>query len=195
MFELALVQTCLASEIVVYRALDNVLYIYAWRTVLHVDDQSDRLLQRVFRRPAHDEFFQIVIQVFLVKQGRVHRVKKLLQVLQIDLDGVLLLLARQRRRSDFGMLMFPLLSIELSPFDKFADGRRDHGAGLPSHFQSVTEKDHRWNCGDTIMAPEAWHFLGIYFCHEQLTRRFVSDFAHFRRHHFAWTAPWRPEID
>src|ERR1700730_6740517 len=110
MFELALVQPCLVSEIVVYRALDNILHMYAWRPVLHVDDQSDRLLQRVFRRPAHDEFFQVVIQVFLVKWGRVHRVKNCSRSWRLTSIMASHFLRDKGGAGDFGMVMFPPLS-------------------------------------------------------------------------------------
>jgi hypothetical protein len=44
-------------------ALDHALRIHAGKTVPQVYDQSDRIVQWIFRRPAYDEFLQIIIEV------------------------------------------------------------------------------------------------------------------------------------
>jgi hypothetical protein len=38
--------------------------------------------------PAHDEFFQVVVEVLLVKGRWIYRVKELFKLLQLDLDRV-----------------------------------------------------------------------------------------------------------
>jgi len=42
---------------------------------LQIHDQPERLMQWIFRCPAHDEFFQVVVEVLLVKGRWIYRVK------------------------------------------------------------------------------------------------------------------------
>ena len=51
-------------------------------------DQSHRYFERIFACPAYDEFLRIMIEVLLVKRRRIHRVKELLDVLQLQFDGI-----------------------------------------------------------------------------------------------------------
>ena len=81
MFELAPVQFRSVGKIVMHGALDNALRIYAWKMAPQIHDQPDRIVQRIFCRPAHDELLQIIIEVLLMKWRRIHRIKKLFQVL------------------------------------------------------------------------------------------------------------------
>src|SRR5512133_3061795 len=72
-------------------------------------------MQRIFLRPAYDEFLQVVVEVFLVKRRRIDRVKELFELLQLDFDRVFAGSRRQRRRRRF---------------------RNGHGALTSGHFLS-----------------------------------------------------------
>jgi len=53
-----------------------------------VNYQFDWFIERIFLGPAYDEFLQIIIQILLVKRGRIDRVEELVQVLKVHLDGI-----------------------------------------------------------------------------------------------------------
>jgi hypothetical protein len=62
-------------------------------------------------------------------------------------------------------------------------------------FDPVSKNRHRRNRGDAKTLGQNQQLLSVDLGHENLTSDFVRDFAYFRRHHFAGTAPWRPKID
>jgi hypothetical protein len=79
-------------------------------------------------------------------------------------------------------------------FDKFPDRRRGHRPCLVGDFDSAFEYRHSRNGGDAILSAEARELFRVHFCHNEIARRFIRDFDHFGRDHFARTAPGRPEI-
>ena len=58
------------------------------RPLIQVDTQFDCGVRREFLRPAHDEFFRIVVEVFFNERRRVHRIEELVCVAQFQAYGV-----------------------------------------------------------------------------------------------------------
>jgi len=59
-----------------------------WEDHLQMHDQSDWLIEWIFRSPTHDEFLQVVIQVFLMEWRRIDGVEELVEVAKVYLDGI-----------------------------------------------------------------------------------------------------------
>jgi len=79
--------------------------------------------------------------------------------------------------------------------EKFADGMRGHRSSLSPDLDPVSKDRHRRNRGDAKTSGQTRQLFGVDLGHENLTSGFGCDFAYFRRHHFARTAPWRPKVN
>src|SRR5664279_3837412 len=75
------------SEMVVDGRPDHFLGVFG-RPLLQVDSQFDCSVRREFLRPAHDEFFRIVVEVFFNERRRVHRIEELARVAEFQAYGV-----------------------------------------------------------------------------------------------------------
>jgi hypothetical protein len=62
-------------------------------------------MQRIFLRPAYDEFLKVVVEVFLVKRRRIDRVKELFELLQLTSIVFSPVRVDREEGADSGMVM------------------------------------------------------------------------------------------
>src|ERR1019366_9696005 len=75
------------SKMVVDGRPDHFLGVFGW-PLIQVDMQFDQSVRRKFLRPAYDEFFRVVVEIFFDKWRRVHRIEELVCVAQFQAYGV-----------------------------------------------------------------------------------------------------------
>ena len=69
------------------------------------------------------------------------------------------------------------------------------GPGNSVHLQTLAHQCHRRNGGNAEPRGCSRQLFGVYLHHENSACGLGCDLLQFRRDHFAWPAPFRPEID
>jgi len=68
--ELAMVQLSFVREVIVHCALDHGMRVRIREEHLQMHDQSNWLIEWIFRSPTHDEFLKVVVEILFVKRRR-----------------------------------------------------------------------------------------------------------------------------
>jgi hypothetical protein len=71
-----------------HSGLKQILHVAMQRKLIHMDDQGDRIATRKFTRPTDNKFFCIIVEIPLMEWRRIHRVEKLLDSVDKNLDSM-----------------------------------------------------------------------------------------------------------